>query len=766
MKVVQIGSNKGNDDLSNHLLRNFETLEFGLFVEANPFHHNDLKTCYSKYNNAIVEILAIKTPLQKETQLELFYHTNEYPNFQITTSNLDHLLLHMAECPHLQGGEVKSFVVDCITLEELLDKYQIKYLDWILLDVEGMDAEILLTFNWKKYNIFRIEFEHIHLGHYKDAIENMFLGMGYEKVDSLHEYDWAFENKSITKPENKLNNLSLIDSKKENSHLNILFFGRNSSQELAEYDFILNDILPEKTKKNSYFLSLDEIRNIDQKFDVFVYSCRDPNNYPWGYMPTYADTLECVLKTEPKIIIQLSDEFYFEDLQLHNNLGNYCNLLLRQHNHVNYTYTENTLHIPLGYTNDCEVFSSPKKYDWSFIGEVKSNREEMINTFSRMPNHFVSTNIGRKEMCEIYSQSTFVLCGRGNTSLNCFRQYEASMNGAIPVVVGSEEELDWTFKYEQNPPWIFASNWESAFEICSDLLKNPEYLEEWKTKLLSWWSDRLSYIQSKVNLIIENSENKLINLPPVHYISVDYCTERREKLHQKFSEFGIKNITGHIFEKYDDTQHEIITEYIDRLSIGSRGPVTSHLKAIKQWYNNTTEEVAFFCEDDLSMELVQYWNFTWDEFYNSLPEDWEIVQLAWLREEEFDRFKIGFRNRCWCDWSGCAYIIKREFAKKLIDNYYYDGRFHLDVKGSDIQFREDWAKVPVIETIIFSPLGRVYGAPLFTEDLSFMPSYVDPNTEEGKKQPVNSYHHESYKFNLNWWKTIGCNQTIEEFMKE
>ena len=60
----------------------------------------------------------------------------------------------MSWCPHLQGGEVKSFVVDSITLEELLDKYQIKYLDWILLDVEGMDAEILLTFNWKKYNMF------------------------------------------------------------------------------------------------------------------------------------------------------------------------------------------------------------------------------------------------------------------------------------------------------------------------------------------------------------------------------------------------------------------------------------------------------------------------------------------------------------------------------------------------------------------------------------------------------------------------------------
>lgn len=260
-------------------------------------------------------------------------------------------------------------------------------------------------------------------------------------------------------------------------------------------------------------------------------------------------------------------------------------------------------------------------------------------------------------------------------------------------------------------------------------------------------------------------ENKLENFPPVHFISVDYCTDRREKLYEKFAKFNITNITEHIFQKYNDEEHDIKSEYIESLSIGSRGPVTSHLKAIKQWYDNTSESYAFFCEDDLSMELVQYWNFTWNEFYNHLPLDWEIVQLVWLRLHDFGKFKIGFRNRCWCDWSGCAYIIKREFAKKLIDAYYSDKTFTLDLKGSDIDLRDDWAKIPVIESVIFSPLGKVYGAPLFTEDLSFLPSYLNPNTEDGKNQSVHPAHHESYQSNLNWWKTIGCNKTINEFME-
>ena len=35
MKVVQVGSNKGNDDLSEYLKCNIPDLSFGLFVEPN-----------------------------------------------------------------------------------------------------------------------------------------------------------------------------------------------------------------------------------------------------------------------------------------------------------------------------------------------------------------------------------------------------------------------------------------------------------------------------------------------------------------------------------------------------------------------------------------------------------------------------------------------------------------------------------------------------------------------------------------------------------
>jgi hypothetical protein len=197
MKIVQIGTNKDNDDLSNYLLSNYDELEFGLFVDANSLHIDDIKNCYSKFNNIEIENVAIKTPLQNQNTLTIYYHTNEHPHYTIASCDIEHIKKHMTWCPHLQGGEIKSFEVSCITLEELLEKHSIYEIDWLCLDIEGIDAEILLTFDWSKYRIKRVEFEHLHLGYYKSAIKNMMIGMGYDQIDSLNENDWAFENKNI-----------------------------------------------------------------------------------------------------------------------------------------------------------------------------------------------------------------------------------------------------------------------------------------------------------------------------------------------------------------------------------------------------------------------------------------------------------------------------------------------------------------------------------------------------------------------------------------
>jgi hypothetical protein len=244
---------------------------------------------------------------------------------------------------------------------------------------------------------------------------------------------------------------------------------------LWETDFLLKEILPKGEVSH----------NLNESSDVFVFASR---------AHSYNEILSIVEKSKPKIIICLSDELIAENLQQFNQLGNYCELFLRQYHHPQYTYTSNTIHIPLGYTNGCKVFNENKVLNWSFLGEIKNDRQEMLNEFHNITKHFVGKSAPKDLMCKIYSKSIFVPCGRGNSSLDCFRLYEASMNGAIPVVVASKEEIECTFRYEENPPWVFAETWFDAVKKCQSML---EYDID-NAPVLNWWKNRIQKIRDEV----------------------------------------------------------------------------------------------------------------------------------------------------------------------------------------------------------------------------------------------------------------------------
>jgi hypothetical protein len=252
---------------------------------------------------------------------------------------------------------------------------------------------------------------------------------------------------------------------------------------LWETDFILNELLP---KGNVHYIKTTDIERTELNCDVFAFSSR---------VHTFTNILSTIKKIKPKIIICLSDEFIDEDLSDFNQLGNYCELFLRQYHHSNYTYTSNTIHIPLGYTNGCKVFSEDKQLIWSFLGEMKSDREEMLSVFKKLNPYFIGKSTTKELMCKIYSKSLYVPCGRGNSSLDCFRLYEASMNGAIPIVVGNIEEIEITFKYEDNPPWIFAESWENVYIECAKNTIDSK-------SVISWWNQRITNIKEKVRKVL------------------------------------------------------------------------------------------------------------------------------------------------------------------------------------------------------------------------------------------------------------------------
>jgi len=183
MKIIQIGANRGYDDLTNFISKN--QVNFAIFVEPNPFHIKDLKKCYPNY---IIENIAIKPNNEDKSEVDFYYYEKDLPNFEIASMSKEHVWKHYGQV------ELQKIIVPALTLEELFDKYEIKDLDWLLLDIEGFDAEIALNFNWDKYNIKKIDIEKLHLGDKTEEVIQLFLSKDYKEstpIDS-HGYDISF----------------------------------------------------------------------------------------------------------------------------------------------------------------------------------------------------------------------------------------------------------------------------------------------------------------------------------------------------------------------------------------------------------------------------------------------------------------------------------------------------------------------------------------------------------------------------------------------
>ena len=219
------------------------------------------------------------------------------------------------------------------------------------------------------------------------------------------------------------------------------------------------------------------------------------------------DILIMVKFLKPNIIIHLSDESGTKnDYQI---LSKYTKLLLRQHYHQNYNHFDNIKYIPLGYmhkmleNNYREIkLKSPKdrKFKWSFVGNIKQDRLQMIITMKKI-NESYTGKASPEEMKNIYRESIFVPNGRGYFKLDCFRLYEASICGAIPIVVGTLQEYSITFSQEENPPWLRYDSWEEAVDSCLELLKDMDKLETMSKNCIQWWNKRINNIH---NLILEN----------------------------------------------------------------------------------------------------------------------------------------------------------------------------------------------------------------------------------------------------------------------
>lgn len=254
------------------------------------------------------------------------------------------------------------------------------------------------------------------------------------------------------------------------------------------------------------------------------------------------------------------------------------------------------------------------------------------------------------------------------------------------------------------------------------------------------------------------NSDKLFAFPSVYCISLEESLDRQDNIKKQFFDCKIKNYKIFTSKRFSESEDKISGKYLSYINNGTKGCTVSHLKMIRKWYNETDESYAFFCEDDLSFETVQYWNFTWIDFIDNLPENWDAIQLVCIGSH-LDEIKL--RKRYWDDWSVGAYLLSRKYAKVLIDSF---------IKGDEflLEYPEDYYWAALAENLIYytprtaigqseETLYNVYTFPLFVEEIKFRSTFNDVNDHK-------EHHLQSNKIVLDWWKSIGKNLELKDII--
>ena len=238
------------------------------------------------------------------------------------------------------------------------------------------------------------------------------------------------------------------------------------------------------------------------------------------------------------------------------------------------------------------------------------------------------------------------------------------------------------------------------------------------------------------------STYKLKNFGPIYYLNLDDQPERKQYMEDQFKYWEIEDYTR--ISAYDGREDDLGSilkgRYPDNVTSGEVGCITSHLKAIKHWYETSDSPYAVIMEDDCNLDLVKYWNFTWDDFYSRVPYDWDVIQLAIICT---GNIYVSLHKRFVNDFSTACYIITRHHAEKLIRHHVRGDKYKLD---NGIKPRA------VADDLVYNS-GNTFSIPLLLYKLE-LGSSIHP-------EHIDVFHRNSHDGILNFWQQNGASLTVE-----
>ena len=238
---------------------------------------------------------------------------------------------------------------------------------------------------------------------------------------------------------------------------------------------------------------------------------------------------------------------------------------------------------------------------------------------------------------------------------------------------------------------------------------------------------------------------KLKGMPPIYYLNLDGQPERKQYMEDQFKYWEIKNYERiSAYDGRDDDLSDIIKgRYPDNMSSGEVGCTTSHLKALKHYLETSDAPCAVIMEDDVDLQIVKNWNFTWKDFYSLVPYDYDVIQLAIICTGPLH---VALHKRFVNDFSTASYMITRHHAEKIVKHHVRKDKYKLD---QGVKPRA------VADDLIYNS-GNTFSIPLFLYRIA-LGSSIHP-------EHVDFFHKSSHDGLLQFWTQTGCNLDINELM--
>lgn len=283
-------------------------------------------------------------------------------------------------------------------------------------------------------------------------------------------------------------------------------------------------------------------------------------------------------------------------------------------------------------------------------------------------------------------------------------------------------------------------------------------------------------------------EEKLRNLPRIYVNSFEKNEGRREVLRSHFFNLGVENYSFVVTTAEQDRARQFVGDYRYILDPKIYLVTAAYLETIRNWYETTDEEYALFFEDDVWLETAKYWNFTWDDFINKLPKNWECVHLGTVYAMGMDwnwrQLQPNIRKSTFAD-SMLMSLIRRSHAKRLIENYIvgenkYDlspqkisGYATVDPENISHGGGTGFAGTNLAETLIYMTGGNSYrillfsNNPYYAANSSIRPFDFMLDFGGGlEPKPVSFICSRFSKGVIQWWENIGSQRSISELMTE